>query len=138
MWPSGWGDWVSRVHLTLTRRKYFMKVIPGDEEHNQTLPYFCPSPTPEGSPTLRRARGAGRALIARGHPDEDIYFAKGWLGPFSFFGGVPRSMLYGNTKLAVARILGHGKRKLTRVFREVLSHYLLCARVLSPPRGEIE
>ena len=31
---------------------------------------------------------------------------------FAFFGGVPRSILYDTTKLAVARILGDGKRQL--------------------------
>ena len=39
-------------------------------------------------------------------------------------GGVPRSILYDNTKLAVARILGDGKRQRTRVFTELQSHYL--------------
>jgi len=29
---------------------------------------------------------------------------------FGFFGGVPRSILYDNTKIAVARILGDGTR----------------------------
>ena len=32
-----------------------------------------------------------------------------------FFGGVPQSILYDNTKIAVARILGDGKRQRTRV-----------------------
>ena len=55
-------------------------------------------------------------------------FCDGHNWAFSFFGGVPQSMLYDNTKLAVARILGDGKRKLTRVFSEVLSHYLFDTR----------
>jgi transposase len=33
-----------------------------------------------------------------------------------FFGGVPQSILYDNTKLAVARILGDGTRRRTRRF----------------------
>ncbi len=33
---------------------------------------------------------------------------------FAFFGGVPQSILYDNTKIAVARILGDGRRLRTR------------------------
>jgi transposase len=40
---------------------------------------------------------------------------------------VPRSILYDNTKLAVARILGDGTRQRTRVFSELQSHYLFAA-----------
>lgn len=47
---------------------------------------------------------------------------------FAFFGGVPQTVLYDNTKVAVAKILGDGKRKLTRVFSELLSHYLFDPR----------
>ena len=43
-------------------------------------------------------------------------FCDGHNAAFAFFGGVPRSILYDNTKLAVARILGDGKRQRTRVF----------------------
>ena len=39
-------------------------------------------------------------------------------------GGVPQSILYDNTTLAVARILGDGRRQRTRVFSELQSHYL--------------
>jgi hypothetical protein len=41
-----------------------------------------------------------------------------------FFGGVPLSILYDNTKLAVARILGDGTRLRARAFSELQSHYL--------------
>ena len=44
-------------------------------------------------------------------------FCDGHNAAFAFFGGVPRSILYDNTKLAVARILGDGKQR-TRVFTE--------------------
>ena len=43
---------------------------------------------------------------------------------FEFFDGVPVPILYDNTKIAVARILGDGTRKRTRVFSELVSHYL--------------
>jgi transposase len=39
-------------------------------------------------------------------------------------GGVPQSILYDNTKLAVGRILGDGQRQRTRAFAELQSHYL--------------
>jgi transposase len=54
---------------------------------------------------------------------------------FSFFGGVPRSILYDNTKLAVARILGDGRRQRTRVFSELQSHYLFADRFGRPGKG---
>ena len=46
------------------------------------------------------------------------------MSAFAFFGGVPRSILYDNTKLAVARVLGAGKQQRTRAFSELTSHYL--------------
>jgi len=51
-------------------------------------------------------------------------FLDGHVSAFSFFGGVPLSILYDNTKLAVARICGDGKRERTRAFSELVSHYL--------------
>ena len=46
-------------------------------------------------------------------------FLDGHVSAFAFLGGVPQSILYDNTKLAVARILGDGRRRRTRVFTEV-------------------
>ena len=45
-------------------------------------------------------------------------FLDGHVSAFAFLGGVPQSILYDNTKLAVARILGDGRRKRTRAFTE--------------------
>ena len=59
----------------------------------------------------------------------------GHVQAFTFFGGVPRSILYDNTKLAVARILGDGKRQRTRVFTELQSHYLFEDRFGRPGKG---
>jgi hypothetical protein len=42
----------------------------------------------------------------------------------AFFGGVPQSILYDNTKLAVAQILGNGKRLRSQMFSTLQSHYL--------------
>ena len=49
-------------------------------------------------------------------------FCDGHVSAFSFLGGVPQSIVYDNTKLAVARIMGDGRRKRTRVFSELVSH----------------
>ena len=62
-------------------------------------------------------------------------FLDGHNAAFSFFGGVPLTMLYDNTKLAVVRILGDGKRKRTRRFEELCSHYLFADRFGRPGKG---
>ena len=62
-------------------------------------------------------------------------FCDGHVAAFEFFGGVPISILYDNTKIAVARILGDGKRKRTRVFSELVSHYLFTDRFGRPGKG---
>ena len=54
---------------------------------------------------------------------------------FAFFGGVPLSILYDNTIIAVAKILGDGKRKRTRVFSELQSHYLFEDKFGRPGKG---
>ena len=51
-------------------------------------------------------------------------FMDGHVSAFTFLGGVPRSILYDNTSLAVAKILGDGRRQRTRAFTELQSHYL--------------
>ena len=43
--------------------------------------------------------------------------------------------LYDNTRLAVAKILGDGRRKRTRVFSELVSHYLFEDRFGRPGKG---
>ena len=48
---------------------------------------------------------------------------------------MPKSILYDNTKLAVARILGDGKRQRTRAFAELQSHYLFEDRFGRPGKG---
>ena len=54
-------------------------------------------------------------------------FLDGHVSAFSFLGGVPQSILYDNTRLAVAKILGDGRRRRTRAFTELQSHYLFDA-----------
>jgi transposase len=62
-------------------------------------------------------------------------FCEGHNAAFRYFGGVPRSIVYDNTKIAVARILGDGTRKRTRVFSELQSHYLFADRFGRPGKG---
>jgi hypothetical protein len=62
-------------------------------------------------------------------------FCAGHTAAFGFFGKVPKSILYDNTKIAVARILGDGKRLRTRVFSELQSHYLFLDRFGRPGKG---
>jgi transposase len=62
-------------------------------------------------------------------------FCAGHVAAFDFFGKVPRSILYDNTRIAVARILGDGRRQRTRVFNELQSHYLFADRFGRPGKG---
>ena len=62
-------------------------------------------------------------------------FLDGHVSAFAFLGGVPQSVLYDNTKLAVARILGDGRRQRTRAFTELQSHYLFEDRFGRPGKG---
>jgi transposase len=51
-------------------------------------------------------------------------FWEGHVQAFEFFGGVPRRIVYDNTKVAVSQILGGRDRRLTRGFLQLKSHYL--------------
>ena len=62
-------------------------------------------------------------------------FLDGHVSAFAFLGGVPQSILYDNTRLAVARILGDGRRKRTQAFSELQSHYLFDDRFGRPGKG---
>jgi transposase len=50
-------------------------------------------------------------------------FLAGQVRAFAYLVGVPRQILYDNTKLAGAKILGGGERKKTRTFPLLHSHY---------------
>ena len=62
-------------------------------------------------------------------------FCDGHISAFRFLRGVPQSILYDNTKLAVAKILGDGRRARTRVFTELQPHYLFTDKFGRPGRG---
>jgi len=76
------------------------------------------------------------ACFVKAYPGETTEaFCDGHVAGFAFFGGVPLSVLYDNTKIAVARILGDGRRQRTRVFSELRSHYLFEDRFGRPGKG---
>jgi transposase len=76
------------------------------------------------------------ACFVKAYPAETAEaFCDGHNAAFAFFGGVPQSMLYDNTRLAVARILGNGTRQRTRAFAELQSHYLFTDRFGRPGKG---
>ncbi len=62
-------------------------------------------------------------------------FCDGHVAAFAFFGGVPTSILYDTTTIAVAKSLGDGTRKRTRVFSELQSHSLFEDRFGRPGKG---
>ena len=62
-------------------------------------------------------------------------FLDGHVSALSFLGGVSRSILYDNTRLAVAKIPGDGRRQRTRSFTELQSHYLFEDRFGRPGKG---
>ena len=62
-------------------------------------------------------------------------FLDGHTSAFAFLGGVHQSILYGNTKLAVAKILGDGRRQRTLACTELQSRYLFEDRFGRPGKG---
>jgi transposase len=62
-------------------------------------------------------------------------FLEGHNHAFAYLGGVPRTILYDNTKIAVARILGDGTRTKTQAFSELQSHYLFAEKFGRPGKG---
>lgn len=74
--------------------------------------------------------------FVKAYPTEDTEaFLDGHVAAFAFLGGVPQSILYDNTKIAVAKILGDGKRLRTKAFAELQSHYLFEDKFGRPARG---
>jgi transposase len=62
-------------------------------------------------------------------------FLEGHVKAFAYFGGVPARILYDNTKIAVAKILGGTDRQRTRAFSELQSHYLFADKFGRPAKG---
>ena len=62
-------------------------------------------------------------------------FLDGHNQAFAYFGGVPRTILYDNTRIAVKEIAGDGERKPTEAFSGLQSHYLFAAKFGRPGKG---
>ena len=76
------------------------------------------------------------ACFVKAYPRETTEaFLDGHVSAFAFFGGVPRSILYDNLKLAVAKICGDGRRERTRAFTGLVSHYPFQDRFGRPGKG---
>ncbi len=76
------------------------------------------------------------AFFIKAYPAETTEaFCDSHVSAFGFFGGVPLSILFDNTTLAVAKILGDGTRKRTITFSELQSHYLFEDRFGRPGKG---
>jgi transposase len=76
------------------------------------------------------------APFVKAYPRETTEaFLDGHVSAFAFFSGAPQSILHDNTKIAVAKIWGDGKRERTRAFTELQSHYLFRDRFGRPGKG---
>jgi transposase len=89
------------------------------------------------------------AIFVKVYPCETTEaFCDGHNAALAFFGGVPQSILYDNTTIAVAKILGtsemrkntpnrsaDGKRTRSKIFSELQSHYLFKDRFGRPGKG---
>ena len=62
-------------------------------------------------------------------------FLEGHVRAFAYFGGVPMRILYDNTRIAVAKILGGEQRQRTRAFSELQSYYLFADKFGRPAKG---
>jgi transposase len=62
-------------------------------------------------------------------------FLEGHVRAFAYFGGVPTRILYDNTKIAVAKILGGEERTKTKSFSELQSYYLFADKFGCPAMG---
>jgi transposase len=62
-------------------------------------------------------------------------FLEGHNQAFAYFGGVPRTVLYDNTRMAVKEITGDGERTPTEAFSGLQSHYLFAAKFGRPGKG---
>jgi transposase len=76
------------------------------------------------------------AIFVKAYPAERAEaFREGHVAAFAFFGGVPLSILYDNTRLAVAKILGDGTRRRSTLFSGLQSHYVFEDRYGRPGKG---
>jgi transposase len=74
-------------------------------------------------------------LVAAFPAETTEAFLEGHVQAFAYFGGVPTRILYDNTKIAVARILGGDERQRTRSFSELQSYSLFADKFGRPAKG---
>ena len=86
--------------------------------------YFCVDlPHPDG-------------CFVKAYPAETAEaFSDGHVSAFEFFDGVPQSILYDNTRLAVTTIVKGGERLRSQMFAELQSHCLFEDRFGKPGKG---
>ena len=74
--------------------------------------------------------------FVKAYPRENTEsFCDGHVSSFAFIGGIPSDILYDNTKIAVAKIMGNKERKKTKSFTELQSHYLFKDHFARPGKG---
>jgi len=79
------------------------------------------------------------AVFVKAYPAETAEaFCEGHVSAFAFFGGIPLPILYDNTRLAVAKVLGDGTRKRSTLFAALQSHYVFEDRYGRPGKGNGE
>ena len=84
---------------------------------------------------LRFDLRTGRCSWSRRSGRDDASFLRRRCSSVRILRRRAESILHDNTKIAVARILGDGKRQRTRVFTELQSHYLFEDRFGRPGKG---
>jgi transposase len=76
------------------------------------------------------------ASFVKAYPAETTEaFLDGHVSAFAFFGGVPQSILYDNSRIAVTKILGGNRRIKTRAFLALQSHYLFLDKFGRPGKS---
>ena len=76
------------------------------------------------------------AVFTKAYPSENTEaFMDGHQAAFSFFGGVPKRILYDNTVIAVKKILKDGVRQQTSSFIGLRSHFLFEEAFATVARG---
>jgi len=76
------------------------------------------------------------AFFVKAYPVENTEsFCDGHRSAFDYFGGVPKVILYDNTKIAISKILKAGKREKTQGFLRLKSHYLFDSNFANPASG---
>ena len=86
-------------------------------------------------PRLRSVRQGGGCFVKAYPAETTEAFLEGHISAFALLGGVPQGMLNDNTRLAVAKILGDGRRQRTRAFAKLQSYYPFDDRFGRPGKG---